>query len=60
MDHIEALVISNTAEKPEEGYLRASDIVEWHVQSDMEDLTEGSLDGCGSCGCGCGGCTITL
>lgn len=58
MDQVETLV--QDSEKPEEGYIKASDIVEWHVQSDTDDLVEGAFDGCGGCGCGCGGCSISL
>ena len=55
MDQIETLMLSDGAEKPEEGYIKASDIVEWHVQADPAESMEGASEGCG-----CGGCSITL
>ena len=58
MEQIESLLLSDdTASngvKPEEGYSRADHIVEWHVQTDADDMAEGGLDGCGCGGCGCG------
>ena len=60
MDQMETMVISDVSEKPEEGHMRAADIVEWHVPTDADDTMDGALDGCGGCGCGCGGCSITL